>query len=160
MWHAAQREFLGKLAADPDPKDEPPFAEMVEAGDLLGDRPRRTQWHKIDVGAEQQPAADDRRLGELQERVEDRHREGEVIAHPQRIVAAAINQSDQLGELIDRRPPRRRRRFGATMDVLDADLERLVERQGHLSLQCALAHWSGLGPLLQVGCERSRRKSA
>ena len=69
----------------------------------------------------------------LQQRVEDRDRERQMIADPQRIVAAIVDELDQRRELVDRRPPWFAGRLGAAVDRLDADLEDIVERQGHAS---------------------------
>ena len=120
-WHPRDREFLGEFAADPDTEDQPPLAQMVEARDLLGDRPRMAQRQQVDVGPERQPPADHRRLRQLQQRVEDRHGERQMVADPQRIVAASIDQPDQLDQFVDRRQPRSGRRLGAAVDRLDAD---------------------------------------
>ena len=115
---------------------------MVEGRDLLGDRHRMPQRQKVDIGAEHQPAADHGGLGQLQERIEDRHRKGDVVADPQRIVAAIIDQPDQPLHFVDPRPPGVAGRLGAPVDRLDADAEPVIERQFHASLlrlkQCSL----------------------
>jgi hypothetical protein len=106
---------------------------MIEAGNLLGDQAGVAQRQQVDVGAEGEPAADHRGLRQLQQRVEDRDGKRDVIADPQRIVTAAIDEPNQLDHLVDRRPSWRGGRLGAAMDRLDADPSRFCRAAGPCS---------------------------
>jgi aldehyde:ferredoxin oxidoreductase len=109
---------------------------VIERCGLLRDQRGVAQRHEIDIGAELQTPADDRRLRQLQQRIEDRNREGDMVADPERIIAAIIDKPDQRLHLVDCRLPGRRRRLGAAMDVLDADAEPGFERQRHGVAPC------------------------
>jgi hypothetical protein len=132
--HPAGLVFAGKLAADPDPENQPAFAQMVERGNLLGDRHRVAQREEVDPDPEQQPAADHGGLRQLQERVEDRGRVPDMVGDPDRIIAAAVDLADQRVHLVDHRQPWPDGRLGAAVDRLEADLEGGVERQIHDAL--------------------------
>jgi hypothetical protein len=92
---AAGFELLGEFAADADPEDEPALRQVIEGRNLLGHRRGMAQRHQVDIRAENQTSAHHRRLGELKQRIEDGNMEGEMVANPQRIVTAALNQLDQ-----------------------------------------------------------------
>jgi hypothetical protein len=126
--HAARLVLLGKFAADPDPEDQPALAQMIQRRDHLGDRHRMAQGQQIDPDAQQQAAADHRRLRQHQQRVEDRRRVPDVVGDPDRIEAAAIDLADDGLQLVDFRQPGPDRRLGAPMDRLDANLQMRVER--------------------------------
>jgi hypothetical protein len=129
--HAAGLVLLGKLAAHADAEDEAPFRQMVERRDLLGDRGWMAQGQQVDVRAEHQAPAQHGGLRELHQRVEDRDREGDVIAHPHRIVAAAVDQADQVRQLVDGGQPRPLSRLRAPVEGLHADAEVVVQGQVH-----------------------------
>ena len=109
---------------------------MIERCGLLRNRHGVPQRHEIDIGAELQTPADDRRLRQLQKRIENRDGEGDMVADPERIIAAIIDKPDQRLHPVDCRLPGRRRRLGAAMDGLDADAEPIVERQRHGVAPC------------------------
>jgi hypothetical protein len=67
-------------------------------------------------------------LRELQQRIKDGDREGDVIADPQRVVAASVHQLHQRDQFVDPWQPRAGRGLGAAVDGLDADLQASVER--------------------------------
>ena len=142
--HAAGLVLALELAADADPEDEATFAEVIEARHLLGHRNRVAQRQQVDGGAEGEPAADDGGLRQLQQRIEDRHREGDVVAAPERVVAAAIHKLDQSAHLLDAGQPRPGCRLRTAMDGHEADLELVVEHQVHRILLTAKA--IGAGP--------------
>jgi hypothetical protein len=50
-----------------------------------------------------------------------------MVADPQRIVAAAVDQLDQRAHLVDRRLPGADRRFGAAVEGLNADPQAIVQ---------------------------------
>ena len=81
--HAAYFVFAWELAADADAEDQPAFGEVIQRGDLLGDRRGMAQRQQIHRCAERQPPAYHRGLRQLQQRIQDRHGEGDVVADPQ-----------------------------------------------------------------------------
>ena len=109
---------------------------MIQGRGLLRNRHGVPQRHEIDIGAELQTPADHGRLRQLQKRIENRDGEGDMVADPERIIAAIIDQPDQRLHLVDCRLPGRRRRLGTAMDVLDADAEPGFERQRHGAAPC------------------------
>jgi hypothetical protein len=109
---------------------------MIERCGLLRNRHGVPQRHEIDIGAELQTPADDRRLRQLQKRIEDRGGEGDMVADPERIIAAIIDQAHQRLHLVDCGLPGRRCRLGAAVNGLDADAEPIVERQRHGVAPC------------------------
>ena len=129
--HAAGLVLLGKLATHADAEDEAPFRQMVERRDLLGDRGRMAQGQQVDVRAEHQAPAQHGGLRELHQRVEDRDGEGDVIAHPHRIVAAAVDQADQVRQFVDGGQPRPLSGLRAPVEGLHADAEVVVQGQVH-----------------------------
>src|SRR5262249_58799716 len=80
--HATGLEFFREFAAYADAENQAAFAEMVERRDLLCDGNGVAQRHEIDIRAEPQAAADDRRLRQLQQRIEDRDGKGDMVADP------------------------------------------------------------------------------
>src|SRR5205085_8529020 len=90
--YAAGREFLREFAADANTENQPSLAQVIQGRSLLRDRHGMAQWHEINIGAELEAPADDRRLRQLQQRIEDRDRKGDMVAHPERVVAAIIDQ--------------------------------------------------------------------
>ena len=83
MRHVAGRVFARELTADTDAKNESSLGQMIQRADLLGHRCRMPQGQQQYRGAEQQSPADHGGLCQLQERIEDRHGKGNVVAHPQ-----------------------------------------------------------------------------
>ena len=126
--HAAHLVLLGELAADADAEDQVAFGEVIECRDLFGDRRGMAQRQQVHRRAQDEPSAHHRRLGELQERIEDRDRKRNMVADPERVEAAAVDQLDEIAHFVDRRHPRRRRRLAAPMNGLHADLELRLER--------------------------------
>jgi hypothetical protein len=55
---------------------------VIERRDLFRDRNGVTQRHEIDIGAELQVAADDGGLRQLQQRIQDRDGERDMVADP------------------------------------------------------------------------------
>ena len=92
------------------------------------------QRQEIDRRAEHQPPADDGGLRQLQQGIEDRHRERNVVAAPERVVARRIDQLDQLAQLGDARAPGPGRRLGAAMDGDEADPQLVFQSQVHRSI--------------------------
>ena len=121
--HAAGLVLLGELATDADAEDEAPFCQMVERRDLLGDRRGMAQRQQVDARAEHQAPAQHGGLRELHQRVEDRDGEGDVVADPHRIVAAAVDQADKVRQFVDGGQPRPSA-ARAAMEGLHAELRR------------------------------------
>ncbi len=89
------------------------------------------QRQQVDAGPEHQTPADHGGLRKLQQRVEDRDGEGDVIANPHRIVAAAVDQADQVGHLVDGGQPWSGGGLRAPMKGLHAERQAFVQRQVH-----------------------------
>ena len=129
--HPARLVLPCELAAHADAEDETPLGQVIEGRHLLGHRHRMAQRQEIDRRAEHQPPADDGGLRQLQQGIEDRHRKRDVVAAPERVVAGAIDQLDQLAQLADARQPGPGRGLGAAMDGDEADPQLVFEQQVH-----------------------------
>ena len=87
---------------------------------------RVAQRQQQDGRAQDQAAAGDGGLRQLQHGIEDGDRERDVVARPERIVAAAVDQLDEGHEVVDPRLPRAGRGFRPAVDRLDAEIDELV----------------------------------
>ena len=118
-----QLVLFRELAADANAKDDATFGEMVDGRDLLGHERGVAQRQQINAGAEHEAAAGDGGLRDLQQRVEERDSEGDVVAAPERVEAEPVDLLDRGDKVIDGRQPRLGRRFGPAVHGLDADLQ-------------------------------------
>src|SRR5262249_25502725 len=84
-----------------------------------------------DGGAKQQAATDHGGLRKLEQGVENGSGKGDVIAAPQRVVAAAVDELNELAQFLDRGLPRSCRWLAAAMDGHDADLQAAFEHQSY-----------------------------
>src|SRR5207249_1180472 len=99
--HAAALVFLRKLPADADAENEPPGRQVIEGGNLLGNRCGMTQRQQEHGGAEGQAPADRGGLGDLRDGIEERYGERDMVATPEGIEAQPIYLLDHLHQLIE-----------------------------------------------------------
>src|SRR5687767_810308 len=102
VWHAAELELLGVLAADPDAEDQPPARQHVEGARDLRRDGGRAQGEEVHGGAEADTAGDGGVGGEQRQRLVEWVVKGHVVARPHRRVAELLDAPGQL-ELLRRR---------------------------------------------------------
>ncbi len=116
--HLARDVLSRKLAAHAHAEDQPAAAETIEGRHLLRDEHRVPKRQEIYCRSQREPLREGGQLRKLEKRVEDRHRERDMIANPERVELESLR-------LLDDRP-----RHGHTVGLGDdTEAEMRLERQ-------------------------------